>query len=147
MRILWPMRNLAPFPTSSSGSAEKAEPSERARAVEAAIHVLLDTLTYAECQTVLTRLQAQRPANPTPRAGEVLGTVVDLFERERPRRVEWTVADIKHAAKSEGITGTDKQFYNALGYLARKGRIEQIGYGKYRLVDYGVTITTLDDLK
>jgi hypothetical protein len=140
------MRTPPAFDRSASPDADKSGVSALALTVETAIHALLNTLTPEDCQTVLARLQAQRPANPTPRAGEVLGAVVHVLEHERARRSQWSVSDIKEAVKSAGIDASDKQFYNAIGYLARKGRIEQIGYGQYRLIDYGVIIETLDEL-
>lgn len=48
-----------------------------------------------------------------------------------PRQQNWTVEDIKREIASQGITATAKEVYNSLGYLARKGHIRQIGYGRY----------------
>jgi hypothetical protein len=77
---------------------------------------------------------------PAPRAGEVLGTIVRLFRRGG----DWTVHDLKRAISERGVEASSKEIYNALGYLARKKKIQRIGYGRY-VVD-GVEVVTADDL-
>lgn len=43
---------------------------------------------------------------------------------------EWTIADLRRDLKDALVE--DKQVYNTLLYLSRTGRIERVGYGRYR---------------
>ena len=76
----------------------------------------------------------------TPRAGEVLGTIVQLL----PEKREWTVEDVKKEVDASGVSASAKDVYNAIGYLARKGHVRRIGYGRYLVNGFGVE--TSDDL-
>jgi len=40
------------------------------------------------------------------------------------------VGDIKLLVRGK-VEATDKEIYNALGYLTRWGRVRRLGYGKY----------------
>ncbi len=73
------------------------------------------------------------------RAGEVLGAIVQLL----PKRKDWTVSEIKQRIDEQGVSASPKEVYNAIGYLARTGRVTRVGYGRY-VVD-GVEIATSDD--
>jgi hypothetical protein len=64
---------------------------------------------------------------PAPRAGEVRGTIIRLL----PRRKEWTVDELKQGVADTGISAEPKEVYNAVSYVARKGHIQRIGYGRY----------------
>jgi predicted transcriptional regulator of viral defense system len=75
-----------------------------------------------------------------PRAGEVLGAIVRLL----PQRESWTVAELKQTIDERGIPATPREVYNAVSYLARKGHIRRVGYGRY-LID-GVPVVTADHL-
>jgi hypothetical protein len=44
-----------------------------------------------------------------------------------------TVDEIKRLVKLER-PATDKQIYNAIGFLARKNRVDHMGYGQYRKI-------------
>jgi hypothetical protein len=75
-----------------------------------------------------------------PRAGEVLGAIVHLF----PQRESWSVAELKQTIDDKGIMATPKEVYNAVSYLARKGHIRRVGYGRY-LID-GIPVVTTEDM-
>ena len=79
---------------------------QRTEKIIDAIQTLLDALSPAEQERVL---RAMRPS-ATPRAGEVLGTVVRLLQRKS----EWTVGDIKKDVAASGIEATAKEIYNAI---------------------------------
>jgi hypothetical protein len=70
----------------------------------------------------------------------VLGVIVRLF----PQNESWTVEDLKRRISERGIEANQKQVYNAVGYLNRKGHIRRIGYGRY--VSNGIEIVTSEDL-
>jgi hypothetical protein len=128
----------------SVAASPQAKPGERVdpnrRKIAGAIKLLLSTLSPDEQDRVLQEIiEAIRPI-PAPRAGEVLGSIVRFL----PRRVEWTVDEIKHEVAALRIEATPKEIYNSLGYLVRKGRVRRVGYGRY-LVD-GAELRTLDDL-
>ncbi len=109
---------------------------QRTEKIFDAIRTLLDALSPAEQERVL---RAVRPS-ATPRAGEVLGTVVRLL----PSKSEWTVGEIKQDVAAAGIKATAKEIYNAIGYLRRRGHVKRHGYGRYTVA--GVEIVTSDDL-
>jgi hypothetical protein len=105
-----------------------------------AIKLILAVLPAADQERVLREItEAIRPIS-APRAGEVLGAIVRLL----PRRQKWTIEDIKREIASQGIIATAKEVYNSIGYLARKGHIRRVGYGRY-LVGGGL-LETADDL-
>jgi hypothetical protein len=64
---------------------------------------------------------------PTPRAGEVLEAIVKLL----PLRKDWTAHRFKAEVSAKGVNASPKEIYNAIGYLARKGHIQRVGYGQY----------------
>ena len=64
---------------------------------------------------------------PVARAGEVLGAIVRIL----PAQKRWTVDQLKQSIADQGIEATPKEVYNAVGYLARKGHIRRVGYGRY----------------
>ncbi len=117
-------------------SRAEAATDERIDAIIQAISMLLETLSPAEREHVL---RAVRPAT-TPRAGEVLDTVIRLL----PRETAWTVSKVRQDVAAAGIEATAKEVYNAVGYLARRGHVRRLGYGRY--VVMGVGIVTADDL-
>lgn len=59
---------------------------------------------------------------PIRKAGEVLDTVIAAIPRDR----EFSVAEIL-----AGVEAPRKEVYNAIGYLARRGRIVRQRYGRY----------------
>lgn len=45
-----------------------------------------------------------------------------------------SVGDIKFLVRGK-VEATDKEIYNALAFLTRYGRVERLGYGRYRRAD------------
>ena len=125
------MVKMASFPLRSGDARE-----ERIDTVTQAIWELLETLPPAEQERVLRTV---RPAT-TPRAGEVLDTVIRLLPNEKA----WTVSKVRQDVAAAGIEATAKEVYNAVGYLARKGHVTRLGYGRY--IVEGVGMITSDDL-
>jgi hypothetical protein len=112
--------------------------------VVSAVKELLAPLAPIEQETALTAIARLRPQNATPRAGKVLGTVVQQLEAKRAERKDWTVREIREVVADKGVKAEAREVFNAIGYLARRGRVQQIGYGRYRLLDYGVVVEDLD---
>jgi predicted transcriptional regulator of viral defense system len=52
--------------------------------------------------------------------------------------------ELKARIKEQGIEAKPKEVYNAVGYLAKRGHIRRVGYGRY-IVD-GIEVVTADDL-
>ncbi len=104
------------------------------------IKTLLASLPEADRARFLHELTATIRPMSGPRAGEVLGAIVRLL----PQRESWTVAELKQTIDQRGISATPREVYNAVSYLARKGHIRRVGYGRY-LID-GVPIVTADPL-
>jgi hypothetical protein len=101
--------------------------------------MLVSTLSREEQNRLLTDLvESVRPI-PAPRAGEVLGAIVKLLPRQR----DWMVDDIRKRVAGTGVGASPKEIYNAIGYLARKGHVRRVGYGRY--VVEGVEVQTSDD--
>ena len=125
------MAKVAHIPSPADRAAD-----QRTEKIIDAIRTLLDALSPAEQERVL---RAVRPS-ATPRAGEVLGAVVRLL----PSKSEWTVGEIKQDVAAAGLEAQAKEVYNAVGYLARRGHVKRLGYGRY--VVEGVGIVTSDDL-
>lgn len=101
---------------------------------------LLASLPEADRARFLRELTATIRPMSGPRAGEVLGAIVRLL----PQRESWTVAELKQTIDQRGISATPREVYNAVSYLARKGHIRRIGYGRY-LID-GIPVVTADHL-
>ena len=120
-------------------NAENQAESSSRKIANAALE-LLRTLPIHEQERILAEWSDSLRPITTPRAGEVLGTIVKFL----PRRQEWSVGDIKQEIVSQGVKASTKNIYNALGYLTRRNHIKRVGYGRY-LVD-GVGIETSDEL-
>jgi hypothetical protein len=133
------MSNVIPLPPPPESATGGPDDPSRQKIADA-IKLLLSTLSPDDQERVLDEItQVLRPI-PAPRAGAVLGAVVQLL----PRRTEWTVQDLKQEIAARGVDATPKEVYNSLGYLTRQKRIRRVGYGRY-LVDDGLLITA-DDL-
>ncbi len=112
----------------------------RAHKIVDAMRSLLDTLSPEQREWALRELSAA--SIPTPRAGEVLGTIARLIPRDK----QFTVAEVKARVAAEGVTATGKAIHNALGYLTRRKYLRRIGYGHYLVADgAGGTIVVVDD--
>ena len=138
LRHTVPMSGVVPFPP----KVEETPLAVNRQRIADGIKMLLSALPEAEQAVLLRQLTEAIQPIPAPRAGEVLGTIVQ-FLRPRPNQ-PWTVEEIKEGIAARGIEATAKEVYNALGYLTRKQRIKRVGYGQY-LVD-GALLTTADDL-
>jgi hypothetical protein len=97
-------------------------------------------LTPLDQERVFRELAAIMRPIPAPMAGEVLSTIIRLL----PERRDWTVEDIKEKIAQSRIGASTKEIYNAISYLARRGHIVRVGYGRY--VVGGINIETADDL-
>ncbi len=104
------------------------------------IKALLKLLPPQERERVLREITETLRPFPAAKAEKVMGTIVRLFPRDK----SWTVEELKEKIAESGIDARPKEVYNAVGYLARKGHIHRIGYGRY-IID-GVEIITPDDL-
>lgn len=120
-------------------SKQRVATAERENVLEA-VRLLLRSLPVSEQELVLAELSdALRPI-PVPRAGPVLGSVVRLL----PQKEEWAVSEIKQQVEAEGTQASNKEIYNALGYLTRKGHVRRLGYGRYYV--NGAVLETSEDL-
>lgn len=132
------MTKIAQIPPSKESIDTSVDhPSQK---IADAVRILCSALPTLEQQRILRELTDVLRPIATPRAGKVLGAIVQLLPRER----EWNVAEVKKQVAEEGVQATTKAIYNALGYLTRKGHIRRVGYGRY--VVSGIEIITSDDL-
>jgi hypothetical protein len=138
------MSKIVPVKVTNSVTPQEVSLTPAAAAVVEAVKALFKALPPIDQDAALNAIQALRPPNATPRAGVVLGTVVDILEHARATRKDWTVREIKHAVSEKGVEAKPREIFNAVAYLARRNRVRQVGYGKYVLLDYGVGVATLD---
>ncbi len=104
------------------------------------IKTLLTSLPDADRARFLRDLTSTIKPMSGPRAGDVLGAIVRLF----PQRESWSVAELKQTIDQRGIPAKPKEIYNAVSYLARRGHIRRVGYGRY-LID-GIPVVSMDTL-
>jgi hypothetical protein len=124
----------------SEQDADKAAAEQRAKSLASAIRTLIAELPAAEQEQLFAELRKKLRPISAPQAGDVLGAVVRLF----PRQAEWTVEKLKEEVRQQGVPANDKQVYNAIGYLRRKGKIERVGHGRYMVE--GALFETAEDL-
>lgn len=118
----------------TGGSAD-----ERSRGVVDSIKALLEILPQEERERAIRELtDAIRPFPPA-RAEQVLGKILQF-----PKDKVWTVEELRGKVAACGIEAKPKEIYNAVTYLAQRGHIRRVGYGRY-VVD-GVEVVTPDDL-
>jgi hypothetical protein len=134
------MSSFAPLSWPSENASAAARVDSRSEQISSVIKTLISELPPDERDRLLNEITQMLRPIPAPRAGDVLGTIVRLL----PRRRDWTVEDLKQSVSQRGVEASPKEIYNALGYLARKGRIRRVGYGRY-VVD-GVELVTSEDL-
>lgn len=112
----------------------------KTEAIISAILMLVNGLSEVEKASVLRQLIDKLRPVALPRAGDVLSAVIDLLPKER----SWTVREVKERVEAQDAKISDKEIYNAIGYLARKQHIERLGYGRYRIA--GIVVHSTDDL-
>lgn len=101
----------------------------------AAIKQLYRALPEESRAEVLRELATTASAIPTPRGGPVLGAMAKILAL----RVQWSVPDIKQQIAELGVEAAPKDIYNAIGYLARRGYVRRVGYGRYVVEGAGLT--------
>lgn len=95
--------------------------------VRAAARTLLAALPHHERLCVLRQLLDEECPVSAPHAGPVLVAVAALFAE----RAEWTVAELRARLAADGVAAPSKDLYNAVTYLARRGSVRRLGYGRY----------------
>lgn len=121
------------------GSNSDAAADQQLEKITEVIRNLLSALPRSEQIRVLRELNNAIQPISAKQAGHVLATIVQLL----PERREWRVEDLKNGVAAEGVAATPKEIYNAITYLARRGHVRRIGYGRY-LVN-GTGLITSDD--
>lgn len=133
------MANVAPLPKQKDRADNRAADA-RTEQTLALVRTLLGSLPPEDRERFYREIAEKTRSTAAPRAGEVLGTIIRLL----PRKEAWSMAELKQQVDGQGVEATDKEIYNAVGYLARKGRVRRVGYGRY-LVD-GTLLETADEL-
>lgn len=93
-----------------------------------------------EKRAALAQELAQSELAHEPGPSGVLATIIKFL----PRGQTVTAADLRREVVGRGVEAEPKEIYNAIGYLARTGKLARVGYGRY-LVN-GIEITTPDNL-
>ena len=114
---------------------DSAPSDPRTKAMTTAIMVLLEALSPAERERVLRQAMDKLRPIDVPRAGGVLGAVVQLIPLDR----EWTVKELRQQLEQDGTSIANKELFNAVGYLTRKGHIRRLGYGRYTIGTAGAS--------
>lgn len=130
---------LAPRPSAPPTQPDAGSP-DRARGIADSIRALLDMLPPHERSRIVAELAEHERHLPQAKSEQVFGTIIRLF----PRDTTWTMDELKARIKEQGIEAKPKEVYNAVGYLAKRGHIRRVGYGRY-IVD-GIEVVTADDL-
>lgn len=125
---------------SDSAPLSLAGDDARVSASVNAIRQLFAALPADQRQIVFLQLAKEISPIPTPRGGVVLSEMARILAG----RVHWTVPDIKKAFEDSGSDALPKDIYNAVGYLARRGYIKRVGYGRY--IVEGAELTTAEDI-
>jgi hypothetical protein len=115
--------------------------SERARGVIDSIKALLALLPPDERELAILEISEMLKPFPQAKAERVLGKILQF-----PRDTAWSVEELKGKIAECGIEAKPKEVYNAVTYLARKGHIRRVGYGRYVVDGIGFEIDTADDL-
>ncbi|MGB0671225.1 MAG: hypothetical protein ACPGNT_06995 [Rhodospirillales bacterium] len=101
---------------------------------------LAKALTNEQRCELIRALSEMVGPGKAPQAGKALATIAEFL----PLQTNWSVADIKKRVVDRYDEVSEKEIYNALAYLKRKGRIQRVGYGQY--VVNGMGVVTSDDL-
>jgi len=120
--------------------ADVAQPHQRVKDILKEIRGLVQELPADVAREFLDQIVAAARPISAPRAGGVLDAVVRIV----PRQQSWTIAQIKSEVAAQGVSASPKEVYNAVGYLARSGQVQRVGYGQYRYG--GGLLVTADDL-
>jgi hypothetical protein len=126
-------------PISSRFQEPRANDPARAELIASTVRTLIGELPRAEQERILGELTKKLRPIETPRAGDVLGAIVEFL----PKRREWSVEDVKQEVEARRGGTSAKEIYNALSYLSRSGKIARVGYGRY--IVEGVEVVTSDD--
>ncbi|RWY83430.1 hypothetical protein EHI44_22130 [Rhizobium leguminosarum] len=133
------MAHTAKF-SPSKKNRRQTEPLGSPRSIADTIKFMLVNLPQEDREAILSEIiEFVRPI-PVEKAGDVLGAVVKFIQTKQ----DVTVNKVKEAVRKAGIEARPKDVYNAMGYLARRGHIRRVGYGRY-IVD-GIEIVTAEDL-
>ena len=98
-----------------------------------------------QIQRKILQRVAEKIGAPSPaKTGNILATVTSIFEQSD--RKQWKLSEIRTAVAATGLSATDKQIANALGYLTRRERLVQLSYGVYFNKDIGAVTVTTEDL-
>jgi hypothetical protein len=136
---------ISPFPAKpEDGSDQPAVADELLNSLAAAVVALLGSRPEDIQREILRRAAKAIPAPSVVKSGNVLGTVTSIFARSE--RKNWNLAEIKTAVAAEGLEASDKQISNSLAYLTRRGRLEQVAYGRYLNRDIGGVLLTTEPL-
>lgn len=135
------MAGISRFPQPEKHTPDAAAPGLTGEQASEMIRMLFGALTVTEQERVFREMEKSVRPIPAPRAGQVLGAIVRLLPRQKSKA--WTTDEVKDWVAGEGIGASNKEIYNALGYLARKGHIKRVGYGRY-IID-GAGMVTSDD--
>lgn len=127
-------------PTNRLDTPQNALDDAHAESVVTAFKALFAGLSPDQQERVRAAIFKSFPEETTPRAGQVLGTILRLVPKDRA----FTIDEVKKRIEAEGIHATAKAIYNALGYLTRKQKIERIGHGRYMVG--GMLVVTSDHL-
>jgi hypothetical protein len=117
-----------------------AFPDSNSEKIADTVRTLLSLLPAVDRHRLLDELVKAERTISAPRAGEVLGTIVQFL----PKRQTWTAEEIRDEVAAAGVEASSRDVFNAIGYLARKGHIQRVGYGQYR-VD-GTVVSSAADL-
>ena len=135
------MSNVARF-SHSPPQAIDAGASPLSQSVVDAIKMLVGGLSDTERARVLAEITELIRPIPAHRAGDVLGAVIRFLPKlNKPEG--WTVDEVKKHVANQGVEAPAKDVYNAIGYLAKKGHIQRIGYGRYIVA--GAELVTSED--
>jgi hypothetical protein len=122
-----------------------ASESRMSRFVET-IHLILQTLPDSEKQEYSNRFSEIRNGTSSQnRGGEVFGNVIALFKQDH--RSEWTISEVETSLLNKGTSPDPKALHNAIGYLAKTGRLRRLSRGRYLVTDIGLGIETGVDME
>ncbi|WP_139135079.1 hypothetical protein [Magnetovibrio blakemorei] len=114
------------------------ELERRAKELEAAIKNLVTLLPSRQAAKYVDMLETQVPSPNTEdnRRGEIFNNVVSLVF-SKPDQV-WNSAQILDEFERFGAAGNTKTILNVLNYLAKKGQLQRVSRGRYRVKNSGV---------